>query len=177
MNEEVKDNTENESSSENTQNTSISDASEDKVAVLEKQVEELKDKYLRLYSDFDNAKKRQVRERAELIQTAGKEIMSALLPVLDDMERAMKAFKEAQDIESMRSGLELIYTKFVSTLLARGLQGFDATGETFDVERHEAVTEIPAPTEDLKGKVLDELEKGYFLNDRIIRYAKVVVGK
>lgn len=150
---------------------------EEKVMALEKQIEEHKDKYLRLFSDFDNSKKRYARERIENIQSAGKEIMTALVPVADDMERAMKAFKESQDVESIKVGLELVYTKFVGTLEHKGLKSFDSIGQVFDVEKHEAITEIPAPNEEMKGKVIDEIEKGYMLHERIIRYAKVIVGK
>jgi molecular chaperone GrpE len=183
MNEEIKEpveNNENEqtvSTEENATKTNEIGLLEEKIAALEKQIEEHKDKYLRLFSDFDNTKKRNARERIENIQSAGKEIMSALIPVADDMERAMKAFKESQDIESIKAGLDLVYTKFVSTLESKGLKGFDSIGETFDVEKHEAITEIPAPNEEMKGKVMDQVEKGYYLNEKIIRYAKVVVGK
>jgi molecular chaperone GrpE len=183
MNEEIKDSVENNehtsttNSENNTAETNDSNVLLEKIALLEKQVEEQKDKYLRLFSDFDNYKKRSARERNDTIQSAGKEIMSALIPVADDMERAMKAFKESQDIESIKAGLDLVYTKFVTTLENKGLKGFDAIGEVFDVEKHEAITEIPAPTEDMRGKVIDQVEKGYYLNEKIVRYAKVVVGK
>ena len=169
---------ENELTSEETNvETNAVNPLEEKVASLEKQVEDQKDKYLRLFSDFDNYKKRNAKERIDNIQSAGKEIMSALLPVADDMERAMKSIREAQSLESVKEGLELVYTKFVNTLEQKGLKPFDAIGEVFDVEKHEAITEIPAPSEDMKGKVIDQVEKGYFLYEKIIRYAKVVVGK
>ncbi len=183
MNEEIRDSAENNgnestvNTEDNSTTTNESNPLVEKIALLEKQVEEQKDKYLRLFSDFDNYKKRSARERNDTIQSAGKEIMSALIPVADDMERAMKAFKESQDIESIKAGLELVYTKFVSTLENKGLKGFDAIGEIFDVEKHEAITEIPAPNEEMKGKVIDQVEKGYYLNEKIVRYAKVVVGK
>lgn len=183
MNEEIKDSVENNgnqqttNTEDNSATTNESNPLVEKIVLLEKQVEEQKDKYLRLFSDFDNYKKRSARERNDTIQSAGKEIMSALIPVADDMERAMKAFKESQDIESIKAGLELVYTKFVSTLENKGLKGFDAIGEIFDVEKHEAITEIPAPNEEMKGKVIDQVEKGYYLNEKIVRYAKVVVGK
>ena len=183
MNEEIKEpteNTENEpmqTAAEDNTKSAENNQLEEKIASLEKQIEEHKDKYLRLFSDFDNTKKRYARERIDNIQSAGKEIMSALIPVADDMERAMKAFKESQDIESIKEGLDLVYTKFVSTLENKGLKGFDSIGEAFDVEKHEAITEIPAPNDEMKGKVIDQVEKGYYLNDKIIRYAKVVVGK
>jgi molecular chaperone GrpE len=165
------------SSDENQVEINESNPLEEKVASLEKQIEEQKDKYLRLFSDFDNYKKRSAKERIDNIQSAGKEIMSALLPVADDMERAMKSIREAQSLESVKEGLELVYTKFINTLEQKGLRPFDAIGEVFDVEKHEAITEIPAPSEDMKGKVIDQVEKGYFLYEKIIRYAKVVVGK
>lgn len=149
----------------------------EKIAALEKQIEEQKDKYLRLYSDFDNYKKRSDRERRDNISTAGKEIMSALIPVADDMERAMKAFKDSTDIDAIKGGLDLVYNKFKTTLENNGLKGFDTIGEVFDVEKHEAITELATPDEAMKGKVIDQLERGYHLHEKIIRYAKVVVGK
>lgn len=147
------------------------------IGSLQKQVEEQKDKFLRLYADFDNYKKRTAKERSELILTAGKDIMTAMLPVSDDMDRAIKYMNESEDLTTIKEGLNLVYAKFKNTLEQNGLKSTPSIGEIFDVEKHEAITEIPAPNEEMKGKVVDEVEKGYYLNGKLIRYAKVVVGK
>lgn len=144
---------------------------------LQAKLEEQKDKYLRLYADFDNYKKRMARERLELIKEAGKDIVLTMLPVLDDFERAVKAAETSDDVKSVKEGMELIHHKLLRNLEQKGLKAMDSQGQPFDVDLHEAITEIPAPTDDLKGKVVDVVEKGYTLNDKIIRYAKVVVGK
>lgn len=144
---------------------------------LTAKIEELKDKYVRLFADFDNYKKRVAKERLELIKDAGKDVILNLLPVLDDFERAIKAAEKAQDVEAVKEGMALIYNKLNKNLEQKGLKSMDSKGQAFDSSYHEAITEIPAPTADLKGKVVDEVEKGYYLNDKIIRYAKVVVGK
>ena len=141
------------------------------------EVNELKDKYLRLLAEFDNFKKRTARERIENAKTAAQDTMSALLPVLDDFDRAKKSAEDEASSEVFSEGVSLVYHKLKSTLESKGLEIFESTGELFDPELHEAITEIPAPTEDMKGKVVDTIEQGYKLNDRIIRYAKVVVGK
>ena len=153
------------------------DDSTTRVAELETKVAELKDKNLRLYADFENLRRRTAKERLELMQTAGKDVILSLLPVLDDLERAAQSIGEATDASTAREGFDLIRTKLMNQLTQKGLQPMDAQGKDFDAEKHEAVTEIPAPSEDMKGKVVDEIEKGYLLNDRIIRFAKVVVGK
>ncbi len=136
-----------------------------------------KDKYLRLVAEFDNYKKRTSRERLELIQTAGKEVIAAMLPVLDDFERALKQMETAQDVAAVKEGVQLVYNKLKAELEIRGLKSMEAVNQEFDADKHEAITEIPAPAEDLKGKVVDEVQKGYLLFDKIIRFAKVVVGK
>lgn len=135
-----------------------------------------KEKYLRLYSEFENFRRRTNKERLDWMQTASKDLMVELLPVVDDMERAMKAMQQAGDVKSVE-GMELVFKKLYNTLEKKGLKPMQAQGESFDPEVHEAVTQFDAPTEDMKGKVIDELEKGYFLNDKVIRFAKVVVGK
>lgn len=135
-----------------------------------------KEKYLRLYSEFENFRRRTNKERLDWMQTASKDLMVELLPVVDDMERAMKSMQQAGDVKSVE-GMELVFKKLYSTLEKKGLKPMQAQGESFDPEIHEAVTQFEAPTEDMKGKVIDELEKGYFLNDKVIRFAKVVVGK
>ena len=140
--------------------------------------EELNDKYLRLYSEFDNYRKRTQKERLELSKTASEEIILSLLPVMDDLERALAlTLKTGDESEAVpREGLQLIYQKFKGLLFQKGLEVIPAIGELFDVDNHDAITSIPAPTEDMKGKVVDEVEKGYKLNGKVIRYSKVVVG-
>jgi molecular chaperone GrpE len=144
---------------------------------LKKELEEQKDKYLRLFAEFDNFKRRTAKERLELMQTAGREIMTSLLDVLDDFERTEKVFAESTDIEAAKQGVNLVFQKFRSILEQKGLKAMSAVSADFDADFHEAITEIPAPSEALKGKVIDELQKGYTLGGKIIRYAKVVVGK
>ena len=143
---------------------------------LLQEVAEWKDKYMRLAAEFDNFRKRSFKEKMETIQTAGKDVMSSLLDVIDDSERAEKQMATATDIEALRSGVQLVFNKLRHTLQQKGLKSFDSIGETFDVEKHEAVTEIPAPNKKMEGKVLDEIQKGYMLNDKLIRHAKVVIG-
>ncbi|WDF57013.1 nucleotide exchange factor GrpE [Mucilaginibacter sp. KACC 22063] len=134
------------------------------------------DKYLRLYAEFDNFRRRTNKERAEERLSAGKDTIAALLPVLDDFERALKAMETATDVVPVKEGVALIQNKLKHILSSKGLKEMNSKGEVFDADIHEAITNIPAPTDDLKGKVVDELEKGYFLNDKVIRFAKVVVG-
>lgn len=143
--------------------------------VLESEVVELKDKYLRLQADLENMRKRHARERIDLIHGASNDLIKELLPVLDDFERAI-AHEEQKGSEQLE-GLNLIYNKFKRTLEGKGLKAMDAMHQPFDTEFHEAITNIPAPSEDLKGKVVDVTEKGYFIQDTVIRYAKVVVGQ
>lgn len=144
---------------------------------LEKDLQESKDKYLRLYAEFDNYKKRVMKEKLELMRTAGQETITAILPVLDDFDRAKKQSDDENSLENFSEGVTMIYHKLHSILKNMGLQAMESTGTDFDPEMHEAITEIPAPSEDLKGKVIDTVESGYTLKDKIIRYAKVVVGK
>lgn len=136
----------------------------------------LNDKYLRLFAEFDNYKRRTQKERVELLQTAGKDIIVTLLPILDDFDRANKAAENATDIASIREGVQLVHSKLKNTLVQKGLKEMETVNTVFDTDLHEAITKIPAPSDDLKGKVVDELEKGYTLNDKVIRFAKVVVG-
>ena len=141
------------------------------IAALKKEAEEQKDKYLRLYADFDNFKKRTAKEKVELIQTAGKDVIKDMLAVVDDFERALKASGSTD----ANDGVKLIYNKFVKTLADKGVKAMETVGTEFNPDLHEAITEIPVAG--MEGKVIDEVEKGYYLNDKIIRYAKVVVGK
>lgn len=136
-----------------------------------------KDRYLRLFAEFENYKRRTSKERLELFKTAGQEVMQALLPILDDFDRALVEIKKSKDVESF-SGIELINNKFRETLKSKGLEVIAVkVGDTFDADLHEAVTQIQAPSDDLKGKIVDVVEKGYNLGDKIIRYPKVVTGK
>jgi molecular chaperone GrpE len=144
---------------------------------LEQELAEAKDKYLRLYSDFENYKRRTAKERMELMMTANKEVLVSLIPVLDDFERALKAMEKATEVTAVKEGVELVSHKFKNTLNQKGLKEMESTNKVFDSELHEAITNIPAPNEELKGKVVDTIEKGYLLNERVIRFAKVVVGE
>ncbi len=134
------------------------------------------DKYLRLYAEFDNFRRRTTKERIDLLQTAGKEIMVSLIPVLDDFERATKAMETSTDVNAVKEGVVLVQNKLTNILTQKGLKPMESIGTPFDADLHEAITNIPAPTDDMKGKVIDEMEKGYYLNDTVIRFAKVVVG-
>ncbi|MDQ6481662.1 nucleotide exchange factor GrpE [Dyadobacter sp. LHD-138] len=140
------------------------------------EVAELKDKYLRLYADFENFRRRTAKEKLEMISGASADVIKSVLPIVDDFERAKVSFESTTEIEALKEGVELIYSKLYKTLEAKGLKAMEAKGEVFDAEIHESIAQFPAPTEDLKGKVIDEIEKGYYLNDKVIRYAKVIVG-
>jgi molecular chaperone GrpE len=175
----------------NSEGTSEKDTEEKEAAVKEEVVEEkselelmtdkydeMNNKYLRLYSEFDNFRKRTAKEKLELYKTAGEDVLSALLPVKDDFERAMKSMIDSEDVKGVKEGVELIYQKFESTLRRQGLKPLEsAIGKEFDVNFHEAITRIPAHDKKLKGKVIDEVEKGYELNEKVIRYTKVVIGE
>ncbi len=144
---------------------------------LQKELQEQKEKYIRLYADFDNFKRRNAKERVELIQTAGREVIQSMLEVMDDCDRAEKQMQKSDDLKQIREGIQLVFTKFRNTLQSKGLKEMKSIGEEFNPDVHEAITEIPVPDENMKGKVVDEVEKGYMLNDKIIRFSKVVVGK
>ena len=150
---------------------------ESEVEKLKEELKEQKDKYLRLYAEFDNYRRRTAKENIELRQTAGKEIIASLLDVLDDCDRAEKQMQNTDDIDQLKEGVQLIFNKLRNTLQAKGLKPMESINTQFDPEKQEAITEIPAPNPSLKGKVIDEVQKGYYLNDKIIRFAKVVVGK
>jgi len=138
---------------------------------------DLKDKYLRLAAEFENYKRRTTKERIELFKTASQELMVALLPVLDDFERARTATAATTDANAVRESIEIIQSKLNKTLQQKGLTAMEAKGGDFDAELHEAITQIPAPSDDLRGKIVDEVEKGYYLGDKVIRHAKVVLGQ
>ena len=140
-------------------------------------IEEQKDKYLRLSAEFDNYRKRTMKEKAELIKNGGEKAISAILPILDDLERVLHNMQSADDVKAMYEGIDLIYQKFLKGLSQEGLQKMEPVGETFDTDYHEAVALVPAPSEDQKGKVLDCVQTGYKLNDKVIRHAKVVVAQ
>lgn len=142
-----------------------------------KTIEEQKDKYLRLSAEFDNYRKRTMKEKAELIKNGGEKTISAILPILDDMERALQNAANTEDLDAIRQGIELISQKFHKVLEQEGLQKMEPIGEAFDTDYHEAVALVPAPNEEQKGKVLDCVQTGYKLNDKVIRHAKVVVAQ
>lgn len=145
---------------------------------LEAEVKDLKDQNLRLYAEFENFRRRTAKERLELMDSANKDTLSALLPVMDDFDRALKNTEETPENAPVLEGLRLIQQKLTETLKAKGLKAMDSTiGEEFDVERMEAITQIPAPSPELANKVIDEVEKGYMIGEKVLRYAKVVVGK
>lgn len=138
---------------------------------------ELNDSHLRLRAEFDNYRKRTLREKADLIKNGGESALTALLPVIDDFERALQNVRKADNIDAVREGIDLIYTKFIAYLAQQGVKAIEATGKPFDTELFEAVATIPAPEKDMKGKVLDNVQTGYTLYDKVIRHAKVVVGE
>ena len=150
---------------------------ESEVEKLKTELGEMKDRYLRNVADFENFKRRNAKERLELIQTAGKEVITDLLDVLDDFDRAQKQIETSNDTKEIKEGVSLVFNKLRNVLQSRGLKPMETISKEFDPDLHEAITEIPAPTPELKGKVVDEVMKGYYLNDKIIRHAKVVVGK
>jgi len=159
---------------------SNNDEDDDDQTLVEKlslELDEQKDKYLRLVAEFDNYKRRTAKERIELAQTAGKDIIVSLLDVMDDCDRAEKQLQSSENIEQIKEGVLLVFNKLRNVLQSKGLKAMQSIHQDFDTEKHEAISEIPAPTPQLKGKVLDEVQKGYYLNDKIIRFAKVVVGK
>lgn len=151
--------------------------SDTEVAQLKSDLQEQKEKYLRLVAEFDNFRKRNSRERLELIQTANKDVITALLEVLDDVDRATEQMESTDNIDALKQGITLIFNKLKTRLQSLGLKEMDSLHADFDAELHDAITEIPAPSKELKGKVVDNIQKGYYLNDKLIRHAKVVVGK
>jgi molecular chaperone GrpE len=140
------------------------------------EIAELKEKYLRLYADFENFRRRTAREKLDLINTASEGVLVALLPVVDDFDRAMQSLEATTDLTALKEGVSLIHNKLTRTLEGKGLKPMVAKGEVFNADLHESVTQFPAPTEDMKGRVIDEVERGYLLNDKVIRFAKVIVG-
>ncbi|MCE7058972.1 MULTISPECIES: nucleotide exchange factor GrpE [Dyadobacter] len=151
-------------------------ADTDPLAAAKTEIAELKDKYIRLYADFENFRRRTAKEKLEMISGAGADTVKLILPIVDDFERAKVSFDSSTDVEALKEGVDLIYNKLFKALESKGLKPMESKGATFDAEIHESIAQFPAPSEDLKGKVIDEIEKGYYLNDKVIRYAKVIVG-
>ncbi|WP_431136104.1 nucleotide exchange factor GrpE [Psychroserpens mesophilus] len=172
-NEAIKDSEVNETFNEDTQ---VED-----VSVEEQLKEELgkeKDKFLRLFAEFENYKRRTAKERIDLFKTASEDVMLAMLPILDDFERALAHIEDDKEAEELRKGVLLIYNKLLTTLNQKGLEKIEVTaGDVFDADMHEAITQIPAPNDDMKGKIVDVIEKGYKLGDKVIRFPKVVIGQ
>ncbi|NJO24891.1 MAG: nucleotide exchange factor GrpE [Bacteroidia bacterium] len=152
-------------------------ADEPEIEKLREELAGLKDKNLRLVAEFDNFRKRNAKERIELIQTAGRDVITELLTVLDDCERAEKQLTASEEATEVKEGVQLVFNKLRNTLTNRGLRPMESIHADFNPDLHEAITEVEAPSADLKGKIIDEVQKGYYLNDKIIRHAKVVVGK
>ena len=148
-----------------------------KIEELEQKCADLNDKNLRLMAEFDNYRKRTLKERSELIKTAGESILVNMLPLVDDFERGKKAMETSEDIQALKEGIDLIYNKFVAFLLQNGVKAIPTENENFDTDLHEAITTFPAPTEELKGKIIDCVSKGYTMNEKVIRFSKVVVGE
>lgn len=144
--------------------------------LLKTELNDANNKYIRLYAEFDNYKRRTSRERIELLQSAGKDVIVDLLPVLDDLERALKSIDEHANDDAVKEGVQLVANKLKKTLQQKGLKEMESINQPFDADFHEAITNIPAPSEEMKGKIIDEVVKGYLLNDKVLRYAKVVVG-
>jgi molecular chaperone GrpE len=143
----------------------------------EQLVDEYKDKFVRLYAEFDNYRRRTNEEKLQLMATAGKDVISTMLPVLDNVERAIATNENLDDITAIKEGFQLIYNMLKANLEAKGLKPMESKGQDFDSDLHEAIANIPAPDAALKGKVMDDVEKGYYLNDKVLRFAKVVVGQ
>lgn len=150
---------------------------EEQLAVAKEQIEQEKKEYMFLLAEFDNFRKRTIKEKADIIKNASEKAMTDLLPVIDDMERAMQAIEASDNIDSAKEGINLIYNKFIKYLEQNGVKAIDSTNADFNTEYHEAVTIFPAPDEDKKGKVIDTVQKGYTMNDKVIRHSKVVVGQ
>ncbi len=161
---------------EHTEDTATEDKSESKVEKLEKKANEWHDKYLRLSAEFDNYRKRTLKEKADLLRLANEDLLKDILPVVDDFERGMDSMDKSEDVDALKEGVHLIHRRFMDFLKQKGIKEIEAIEQPFDIDFHEAMTKIPAPSKDMKGKVVDVIEKGYILNDKVVRYAKVVVG-
>lgn len=156
--------------------TVVEEEEKDPIAEVQKESSEWRDKYMRLSAEFDNYRKRTLKEKTDLIKVANEELLKSILPVVDDFERGMDNIDAAKDIEAMKEGMSHIYKKFSEFLKQNGIKEIEAKEKDFDLDFHEALTKIPAPSDELKGKVVDVIEKGYTLNEKVIRFSKVVVG-
>ena len=148
-----------------------------KEPTAEEKLADLQDRYLRLSAEYDNFRKRTLKEKIELQKSANENLLQALLPVADDFDRAMQSVDEAKDIQAIKEGMTLILGKFIGFLNQQGVKEIEAVHKEFDTDLHEAITKIPAPTKKLKGKVVDVVQKGYYLNDKVLRFSKVVIGE
>ena len=162
---------------ENDAQTPAEESLDDKINKLTEDLEKANKEYLFLMAEFDNFRKRTVREKADIIRNAGEKVLGQLLPIIDDFERAIKANEQADDIDAIKQGVTLIYNKLIKYLEQNQVKAIESTGCDFDTELHEAVTTFPAPSEELKGKVIDTVMTGYTINDKVLRHAKVVVGQ
>lgn len=150
---------------------------EQEIEQLKQQFQEINDKYLRLSAEFDNYRKRTLKEKTEILQTAGSSLLESLLPIIDDFERALKTVGESKSLEALKEGIDLIYNKFLEFIKSKGISEIEALNTEFDTDFHEAITKIPTPEENMKGKVVDVIQKGYKMNDKVIRFSKVVIGE
>ena len=176
--EETVETAENETANEaNEQEQPVEMTPEERIASLEAQLEKEKKEYVFLMAEFDNFRKRTLKDKAEIIKNGAESAMRNILPRSDDFDRALQATATSEDVAAVREGVELIYNKFIKYLESNGVKEMTTTGETFDADIHEAVTTFPAPSEDLKGKIIDTVQKGYSINDKVLRHAKVVVGQ
>lgn len=175
--EDIKETTLNEEKSENTAEGTSPEEQSSPEPTCEERYAELNDRFIRLYAEFDNFRKRTNKEKIDLINSAGADVIKDLLSVLDNFERAIQNNENAEDIQTMKEGFQLIYQQLKKVLENKGLQVMNSKGEAFDSELHEAIANVPAPSEEEKGKVIDDVEKGYYLNEKVIRFAKVVVGQ
>lgn len=177
VNEETKESTESAEKQETSETTEPEEETiEDKLALAEARIAELEKERLYKQAEFDNFRKRIIKEKAELILNGGRKVLEAMLPVVDDLERALQHIEKAEDVEAVKEGVDLIYKKFLKVLETQGVTQMKTEGADFNTDFHEAVTQFPAPSDELKGKVIDCTEKGYMLNDTVLRFAKVVVG-
>jgi molecular chaperone GrpE len=149
----------------------------EKIKELEEVINQKNDQFIRLQAEFDNYRKRTLKEKMELTKSAGENLLVNILPIVDDFERALNSMQESKNDDPVKQGLDLIYKRFIDFLNQNGVQEIEAVGQEFDTDLHEAITKIPAPSEELKGKIVDVVQKGYMLNDKVIRYAKVVIGE
>ena len=170
-------NAEVESQNAETEQPAKEETPEDKIAALQAELEKSQKEYLFLMAEFDNYRKRTVKEKAELIKNGGEKAMLGLLPVIDDFERAIDAIYKSSDVEGLKEGVDLIYNKFMKYLESQQVKPMESTGTDFDADIYEAVTTFPAPDESMKGKVIDTVQKGYTINEKVLRHAKVVVGQ